>query len=176
MERKQLRLVIRTSILAVLGLALAYTLYANFTKEENKAVEKNKPVPDFVLTDLDGNTHKLSDYKGQGVFLNFWGTWCEPCEAEMPYMDNQYAIYKDQGVQILAVNVGEAKFNINNFVKKHELDFPVLIDGSDEVQDQYGVGRLPVTFLIDKEGNLVEELPEYLTEDMIQQAMEKIKP
>ena len=139
MGKKQLRLVMRTSILAVLAIALAYTLYANYTKEDNKAVAKNEPVPDFVLTDLEGNTHKLSDYRGQGVFLNFWGTWCKPCEAEMPNMNNQYAVYKDQGVQILAVNVGEPKVSINSFAAKYNLDFPILIDQSDAVQDAYGV-------------------------------------
>lgn len=176
MGKKQLRLVMRSSILAVLAIALTYTLYANFTKEDNKAVAKNEPVPDFVLTDLEGNTHRLSDYRGQGVFLNFWGTWCKPCEAEMPNMNSQYAVYKDQGVQILAVNVGEPKVSINSFAAKYDLDFPILIDQTDEVQDAYGVSPLPVTFLIDKDGNLVDTLNSGLTEPMVKEAMERIKP
>ena len=50
---------------------------------------------------MEGKKHQLSEYKGQGVFLNFWGTWCKPCEDEMPYINNQYHQYKDKGVQVL---------------------------------------------------------------------------
>lgn len=176
MGDKKRRLVLRSVILVVLVIALAYTLYANFTKEDNKAVKKGEEVPDFVLTDLEGKKHKLSDYKGQGVFLNFWGTWCPPCEAEMPYMNNQYKKYKDQGVQILAVNIGESDLVVQNFTDKYGLDFPVLIDNKEQVQEAYGVIPLPVTFLIDKEGKLVDELNTGMTEEMIQEQMERIKP
>ena len=58
----------------------------------------------------------LSDYKGQGVFLNFWGTFCKPCEKEFPYIENQYKHFKDQGVQVLAVDVGETEFAVNNLL------------------------------------------------------------
>jgi peroxiredoxin len=173
---KKRRLIMRAAILAILGAAIIYTLYANFMKEKNETVKINSEAPDFVLTDLEGNKHKLSDYKGQGVFLNFWGTWCKPCEKEMPYMDNQYKVYKDQGVQILAVNVGESKFAVNNFVQKHHLSFPILIDSKSQVQNAYSVGPLPVTFLIDKNGKVIDSLTGTLTEKMIQEHMERIKP
>ena len=77
---------------------------------------------------MNGEEHKLSDYRGQGVFLNFWGTWCKPCENEMPYMEKQYQTYKNQGIHILAVNVGESDYAVNSFVAKHHLTFPVMID------------------------------------------------
>ncbi|WP_108672299.1 thiol-disulfide oxidoreductase ResA [Peribacillus acanthi] len=175
MDKKK-RLIMRTIILILLGAALAYTLYANFTKEENEAVKLNSLAPDFVLTDMEGNKHKLSDYKGQGVFLNFWGTWCKPCEKEMPYMNNQYKVYKDQGVQILAVNVGESEFAVKSFIKDHDLAFPVLIDKKSQVQNAYKVNPLPVTFLIDKEGKVVDSITGTLTEKNIQDLMERIKP
>ncbi|WP_163101043.1 thiol-disulfide oxidoreductase ResA [Peribacillus alkalitolerans] len=175
MDKKK-RLIMRTIILILLGAALAYTLYANFTKEKDEAVKLNSPAPDFVLNDMEGNKHKLSDYKGQGVFLNFWGTWCKPCEKEMPFMNNQYQKYKDQGVQILAVNVGESEFAVKSFVNDFDLTFPVLIDKKSQVQNAYGVNPLPVTFLIDKDGKVIDSITGTLTEKDIRDLMERIKP
>ncbi len=175
LEKKRRRLILRSSILAILGIALAFTVYANFTKDQ-KAVSINQEAPDFVLTDLQGEQHKLSDYKGQGVFLNFWGTWCKPCTTEMPAMNNQYAVYRDQGVQILAVNVGESKLVAQKFAEQYGLDFPILLDNGRAVETVYDVFKLPVTFLIDQEGNIVDIIEQGLTEQMIQQHMESIKP
>lgn len=172
---KKQRLLIRTIILLLLASALGYTLYSNFFVSKEKIVVGDL-APDFVLTDLNGEKHRLSDYRGQGVFLNFWGTWCKPCEKEMPYMENQYKIYKDQGVQILAVNVGEPVFSVSKFVEKYGLSFPVVIDKGNQVLNAYGVDPLPTTFLVDKEGKIVEIITGTLTERMVQEKMELIKP
>ena len=87
---KKRRFWMRTIILIVLVAAVGYSLYANFTKDKVQKVEIGKKAPDFALVDLNGQKHQLSDYEGQGVFLNFWGTFCKPCEKEFPYIDNQY--------------------------------------------------------------------------------------
>ena len=71
----------------------------------------------FCLTDLEGVKHVLDDYKGQGVFLNFWGTWCKPCEYEMPYIQSQYERSKTKVYRYLAVNVNEADFVVKKFSK-----------------------------------------------------------
>jgi peroxiredoxin len=173
---KQKRLLIRTVILILLGVAVAYTLYANFNKDKISKVEIGAQAPDFMLVDLNGKKHKLSDYKGKGVFLNFWGTWCKPCEKEMPYMNNQYDHFKDKGVQILAVNIGESDLAVNKFVERHQLDFPILIDKDTQVQNAYGVNPLPVTFLIDPSGEVVKIHTGTLTESMINDFMTKIQP
>lgn len=132
--------------------------------------------PDFVLKDLEGNEYKLSDYRGKGVFLNFWGTWCEPCKDEMPYMQNQYKKYKDKGVEIIAINVGETKIAIENFAKQYNLSFPIVVDESGEVQKAYGIFPLPATYLINSDGIIVDYIESTMTEEMVQQYMEKIKP
>ncbi|WP_147533833.1 thiol-disulfide oxidoreductase ResA [Bacillus marasmi] len=173
---KKQRLVMRTVILLILGAAIAYTLYANFTKDENKTVEKGKEAPDFSLVDLNGEKHQLSDYKGQGVFLNFWGTWCKPCEKEMPFINNQFMQYKDQGVQVIAVNVGESDLAVQKFAQRHKLEFPIVIDKDSQVMQAYSVNPLPVTFLIDKNGNVIDSYTGELTEAKIKSFMEKIKP
>ncbi|MFE3974193.1 MULTISPECIES: thiol-disulfide oxidoreductase ResA [unclassified Peribacillus] len=176
MDKKKRRLIGRTIILLLLGAALVFALYTNFTKDKNESLRKGSDAPNFVLTDMEGKEHKLSEYKGKGVFLNFWGTYCKPCEYEMPYMENQYKNFKDQGVEILAVNVGESDYAVNNFITKHNLTFPVMIDKGREVENAYRVDILPVTFLVDKEGKVVDIITGALTEESIQKHMERIKP
>ncbi|MEI5907139.1 thiol-disulfide oxidoreductase ResA [Bacillus spongiae] len=176
MQKKKNRLLMRSAILVILLLAVGYTLYAATTKESREAIKAGQVAPDFVLTDLGGESHKLSDYQGQGVFLNFWGTYCPPCEKEMPAMNSQYNVYKDQGVQILAVNVGESDYQVKKFVDKYKLDFPVLIDKEEDVKQAYGVFDLPVTFLINPDGEIERILKGELSEQTISEHMEKIKP
>ncbi|MGJ3197899.1 thiol-disulfide oxidoreductase ResA [Peribacillus frigoritolerans] len=176
MDKKKRRLISRTIILLLLGAALVFALYTNFTKDKNESLRKGSESPNFVLTDMEGKEHKLSDYKGKGVFLNFWGTYCKPCEYEMPYMENQYKNFKDQGVEILAVNVGESDYAVNNFITKHDLTFPVMIDKGREVENAYRVDILPVSFLVDKEGKVIDIITGALTEESIQKHMERIKP
>ncbi len=173
---KKQRLVIRAVILLILGLAVAYTLYANFTKDDVQKVETGSKAPDFALVDLNGEKHKLSEYKGQGVFLNFWGTWCKPCEKEMPYINNQYAQFKDKGVQVLAVDVGESELAVTKFKDRYQLNFPIVIDKDSQVMNAYGVNPLPITFLIDKEGEVVKIHTGQLTEAMVKDFMEQIQP
>lgn len=173
---KKRRLVMRSLILLVLGAAVAYTLYANLTKDDIQKVAIGKVAPDFVLVDMEGEKHQLSDYKGQGVFLNFWGTWCKPCEEEMPYINNQYNQFKDKGVQVLAVDVAESELVVNQFANRHKLDFPIVIDKDGQVQTAYGINPLPATFLIDKDGKVVKYHTGQLTEETVREFMEQIKP
>ena len=173
---KKRRLWMRTVILSLLVLAVGYSLYANATKDKVQKVEIGEKAPDFELVDLNGKTHRLSDYEGQGVFLNFWGTYCKPCEKEFPYIDNQYKQFKNQGVEVLAVNVGETEFAVNQFMKRHNLTFPTVIDKTNDVQTAYGINPLPITFLIDKEGKVVKSHTGQLTEAMVHDFMKQIQP
>jgi len=173
---KKRRLVMRTVILLILGIAVIYTLYQNFTKDERLTVAVGEKAPDFILTDMQGHKHQLSDYKGQGVFLNFWGTWCKPCETEMPYINNQYHQFKDKGVQVLAVDVGESKLAVSKFAERLQLDFPIVIDKEGQVMTAYGIDPLPATFLIDKNGKVIKYYTGQLTEETVKDFMNQIKP
>jgi peroxiredoxin len=173
--KKQQRLIMRTVILLLLLAAVGYTIYSNFFTEKER-VKVGSAAPDFVLTDLQGKEHRLSDYRGKGVFLNFWGTWCKPCEKEMPYINRQYEVYKKQGVEVLAVNVGETKLSVQKFADRFGLTFPIMIDREDQVMNAYDVGQLPATFLIDKNGKVKKMITGTMTEEMVKQYMESIKP
>src|ERR1700723_2779829 len=115
--------------------------------------------PDFSLESLDGKTVRLSDLRGKAVLLNFWATWCGPCKIEMPWfveLQNQYA---SQGFQIIGVAMDEAsKEDIGKFAKDMGVNYPILI-GKEAVGDQYGgVPALPETFVIGRDGKIVDKI------------------
>lgn len=172
---KKKRLIMRSFILFILTAALGYTLYSNFFHSKEK-VDVGSIAPDFVLNDLNGKKIQLSDYAGKGVFLNFWGTWCEPCKREMPYIERQYQYYKNHGVEVLAINVGESNLAVENFKEQYGLTFPILLDKKMEVLNAYGVDPLPTTFLIDKNGKVVKIITGSMTERDVRNYMESIKP
>ncbi len=175
-QTKQKRFIIRTVILSVLVLAIVYTIYNNATKDKVEVLGIGDQAPDFTLVDLNGEEHRLSDYKGQGVFLNFWGTWCKPCAKEMPAMDRQYEIYKEQGVQVLAVNIAQSDFEVQRFASQYGLDFPIVIDKTKSVLETYNIKPLPTTLLINPDGKIEQIIRGEMTEQDIAGFMEQIRP
>lgn len=173
---KKKRFYVRTAILTILAVAIISTIYVNLTKEKNAVLTVGDQAPNFQLVDMEGNVQRLSDYEGQGVFLNFWGTWCKPCAKEMPYIDNQYQNYKDQGVQTIAVNIAESDFKVNSYTRQYGMTFPVVIDRQKNVMDLYNIGPLPTTFLINPDGEIVRIIKGEMTEQDVANFMEEIKP
>ncbi len=119
----------------------------------------NQPAPDFTLTDMQGNQVTLSQLRGNVVLLNFWATWCPPCREEMPSMEELHQRYKNQGLVLLAVNVeAEGYEAVSRFLPGKDYTFPILLDSAAEVQNQYKVFRFPETFIIDRNGMVVDKL------------------
>lgn len=166
----------RTIILALMVVAIVFTIYTNLTKEKTALIQVGDDAPDFALVDMNGEKHQLSDYKGKGVFLNFWGTWCKPCEREFPLMDKHYQVYKDQGLEILAVNIGESDFAVQKFIDRKGLTFPVLIDDKKSVMETYKINPLPTTLLINPNGKIEKVITGEMSEEMIKDYMEQIIP
>ncbi len=173
---KRNRLIMRTSILFILVVAIAFTIYNELTKEKNELLQVGDWAPDFVLTDLNGERHQLSEYKGQGVFVNFWGTWCKPCEKEFPLMEKQYQVYKDQGVEILAVNIAQSDYEVRQFAEQRNLTFPIVIDKDKSVMEAYNIRPLPTTLLVNQEGKIEKIITGEMSEEDIASYMEQIKP
>jgi len=115
--------------------------------------------PDFSLETLDGKTMRLSDLRGKAVLLNFWATWCGPCKIEMPWFVELQKQYAAQGLQIIGVAMDDAsKEDIGKFVKDMGVNYPILI-GKESVGDQYGgVPALPESFLIGRDGKIVDKI------------------
>ncbi|MFD3446155.1 thiol-disulfide oxidoreductase ResA [Microbacteriaceae bacterium 4G12] len=172
---KKNRLLFRSLILLILVGAVVFTLYQNFFADKEK-VQIGKQAPNFQVTDMNGKQISLRDLRGKGVFLNFWGTWCEPCEKEMPYMNELYATYKKKGVEIIALNADETNLAVKNFVAQYGLTFPVAIDKGQDVLNTYGVGPLPTTFLIDKDGKVVKRITGTQTKEQLEKYLQEITP
>lgn len=173
---KKKRFYLRLVILLVLFAAIVYTIYNTATKDQAEIIKVGDKAPDFVLVDMNGKEHQLSEYKGQGVFLNFWGTWCKPCEREFPLIDQQYQTYKNQGVQVLAVNIAEPKLSVQKYIDRKELTFPVLIDHTKSVMRAYNIDPLPTTLLISPEGKIEKIITGQMSENDIAANMKQIMP
>ena len=117
----------------------------------------NSPIaaPEFNLVDMNGKQHKLSDYRGKPVIVNFWATWCPPCREELPAMNRAWGEIKNQGIEMLAVNVGEDEDTIFSFMGDYPIDFTVLLDESGDIINEWPVKGVPTTFVVDPEGKLV---------------------
>jgi thiol-disulfide isomerase/thioredoxin len=105
--------------------------------------------PALVLKDLDGREHRLADYKGKVVVVNFWATWCEPCRDEMPSFNRLKARLGDAPFAIVAVNMAEGEARIGEFLKKVPVDFPVLLDRDGSVSKAWRARLLPYTVVLD---------------------------
>lgn len=121
---------------------------------------------DFTLYDQNGKEHKLSDYKGKTVFLNFWATWCPPCKAEMPYIEQLYKEYNKNNKDVVILGVASpnldregSKENIIKFLQQEKYTFPVVMDNNGELAYKYGISAYPTTFIIDKEGYITQYVP-----------------
>lgn len=175
-NKKRNRAIMRSVILSLLVIAIGYTIYNSVTAEDIEVLKAGDKAPNFSLQDMDGNSYKLSDYEGEGVFLNFWGTWCAPCVKEMPAMDRQFEVYKDQGVNVLAVNIAQSDFEVQSFVDRFGLSFPVAIDNSKSVMTAYNIRPLPTTVLVNPEGRIQRIVTGEMTEEDIKGFMEEIRP
>jgi cytochrome c-type biogenesis protein len=111
--------------------------------------------PDFSLPRTDGGRVSLSGLAGKVVFLNFWATWCPPCRAEMPSMETLYQRYRERGLEIIAVSVGETREKAAAFMEEYRLTFTAALDGDQQVSARYNIQAFPTTFIINREGRVV---------------------
>jgi thiol-disulfide isomerase/thioredoxin len=110
--------------------------------------------PPLALQDLEGRAHRLEDYRGKVVLINFWATWCEPCRAEMPAMNKLRASFAGQPFAVLAVNLAESESRIRRFMEEVPLEFTVLLDRDSGAARAWKARVLPVSFVLDAEGRI----------------------
>jgi len=110
--------------------------------------------PPLELTALDGVRHRLADYRGRVVLVNFWATWCAPCRAEMPSIERLRRSLEGDPFIVLAVNVGEDAAAVRAFADQVPMGFPILLDRDSQVTHAWGARALPVTFIIGPDGRI----------------------
>lgn len=145
---------------------------------EDPKIKEGYPAVDFNLTALAGGAVKLSDYRGKKVILNFWATWCPPCKAEMPHMQNFYEKNKDKGVEILAVNLTDSENGydkIEQFVEDYGLTFPIPLDKNGELGALYRAFTIPTTYFIDSNGIIAKKIIGPMDEGMMENLINEIE-
>jgi len=135
------------------GLLLA-SLIAVTVPNPVLAAELGKTAPDFTLKSLEGKNLKLSEMTGNVVLINFWATWCGPCREEMPLLNVLHNKYEPLGFTVLGVNVEEDLKGAQGFLKNFPVDFPVLLDNTNQVSRQFKVVAMPTTVVVDRDGNM----------------------
>ncbi|AJY77209.1 redoxin domain-containing protein [Paenibacillus beijingensis] len=148
--RRPVQLIIFLGVLLLGGYAVGNTLFAG----GSSLPATGKQPPEFALSDLAGGEHRLSDYAGKPVVLNFWGSFCPPCVKEMPEFEKQYGKWKATGLTILAVNLSEDDLTVRNFVGRFQLSYPILRDVNRQTERSYGLRQYPTTFFIGSDGTV----------------------
>ena len=112
------------------------------------------PAPALELRDTEGRLHRLADYRGSAVLVNFWATWCEPCREEMPGMERLRSAMQGRRFVVLAVNVGEGARAARAFGEKMRLGFPLLLDSDTKTARAWSARVLPASFVIGPQGDI----------------------
>ena len=138
---------------------------------------RGSEAPDFTVYDLEGNVHKLSDFRGKPVLLNFWASWCGPCQMEMPDFQKFYESHGDQ-VNFVIVNLTDGQQetveSASTFITEKGYTFPVYYDTDIDAAMKYGVNTVPVSYFIDAEGYFIAWVKGVLNADRLQHGMDML--
>ena len=130
--------------------------------------------PEFSLKQGDGSTLTLSELKGKVVVVNFWATWCPPCRREIPDFIETYDAYREKGVEIVGVSLDHKGWDVlSPFVKSNKINYPVVLGNQSTASDFGNIRSIPTSFIVDKEGKIVEKFVGMLNKDKLEKLIEK---
>jgi cytochrome c biogenesis protein CcmG/thiol:disulfide interchange protein DsbE len=165
------KLVAQGVALGLVGLLFILLVWALVTDEggnlAKEAARGELPdAPEFTLDRLDGEGElALADFRGKAVVLNFWASWCLPCKDEAPYLEEVWREHRDRGVVVVGLDSKDFSGEGRKFAERYELTFPLAYDGPGEVTEKYGLGGYPETFVIDRQGRVVDAIVGEVTSD-----------
>lgn len=167
------QIVVFVSVLALLGL-VAYRM-RNSGPLAPGPVGKGQPAPDFTITSFAGETYHLAELKGQVVVINFWASWCIPCEQEAAALENMWRRYKDQGVIFLGVDYVDTETEAKRFMARFDITYPNGPDLGTRISQSYRIKGVPETYIVDKNGTLAfVKIGPFLSESEISGAIEPL--
>jgi len=144
-------------------------------KPENTSRNALSVAPDFTLYTATGEPVQLSKYRGQVVILDFWATWCGPCRKEIPGFVNLYNQYRDKGLTIIGVSLDQKGWDVvKPFIQEYNINYPVVLGNSEVVNDYGGIRAIPTTFIIDRNGRVVDRVVGYHPESFFRQRIEPL--
>ena len=139
----------------ILAIVIAIAAWLTLHHAAPKQAGSAKLAPAFSLKDTAGHPLQLSDYRGKVVVLDFWATWCEPCKQEIPHLIDLQNRYGAQGLQVVGISMDDSEDPVRAFQQQYKMNYPIAV-GNEHLADQYGgVLGLPITFVIDKQGQIV---------------------
>ena len=180
MNNKKTLLILTVAFIILLaGAVLLYNNLKNDADIANSSVSEDRnPAPDFTVYDTQGNKVSFSDFKGKPVIINFWATWCGPCQSEMPHFEDAYNKYGDD-IHFLMINLTdgmrETPETVQDFLNHFGYTFPVYYDIGYNASNAYGISPIPATFFIDKNGNIASSQIGAMTAAMLEKHIELIK-
>ena len=166
--RRRAWLYLGRGLLIWVGFIALTAVVAEFVFGDNALTQLkvNVKPPDFELKNLHGDTVRLSERRDRPVILNFWATWCAPCVLEMPKIQKYFEKYPGE-FDVLAVNAGEARFDVERFVEDMGLTFEILLDPGGKIQELYQIRGYPTSFFVDANGIIRVQHLGPLSEDQL---------
>jgi thiol-disulfide isomerase/thioredoxin len=146
-------------------------LFSNATPKQGPVI--GSKVDDFSLPGLDAQPVSLSQFRGKIILLNFWATWCVPCQAEMPLLQKTYQSSGGKLV-VIGVNSQESETDVKNFIAQNQITFPIALDDSGEITRKFLINGYPTTFMIDSSGILRNLHIGELKEDILQKYLSEL--
>ena len=176
---RNLIVIVLVFALLIAGASVLYSrLGKDVTPDQMGNQQDKTPAPDFTVVDGNGNTVKLSDYMGKPIVLNFWASWCGPCQMEMPDFQKKYMELGDEVVFLMVNMTDGARETVQSaadFVSRNGYTFPVLFDVHYDAATAYSVYSLPTTYFIDAQGNVVAKFSGAMSESLLQQYIDRIR-
>jgi cytochrome c biogenesis protein CcmG, thiol:disulfide interchange protein DsbE len=142
----------------LMGFVLFFVLFFSRPPGQYHAVALGEQVPDFTLRRDDGQTTSLADFRGKIVVLNFWASWCGPCVDELPSLKQFAQKYSGDNLVVLGVSLDEDPDAYQSFLKKYEINFLTMRNPSHSVSERYGTYKLPETYIISRDGHLLNKI------------------
>ena len=175
MRRTYVPLVVIVSLALIALLVYGVVGAGDDTTLDDAVKARERPAaPTRSLPALDGGEGSVEDWRGKPVIVNFWASWCDPCEAEAPLLERAHRRLKARGGTVLGVTVSDASEDSRAFMREHGLSFPSLRDVDGELADDFETKGVPESFAVDREGRVVAISRGQVTERFVEQALRTV--